>query len=124
MSSRLLTSVVRPAQYRSSRSDGSSCAIAEQYVRTSPVPIVMPAARSSRPKPTSTGANGACSGTSTRSGTGGYLCQALAYQLKVVPVLDHGAQRVIRRLTGQVGLTEELECPDPVDGLCHPRRLG
>src|SRR5580693_417369 len=94
-----LISVVRPAQYKSSKSVGSSGAIAAQYVSTSPVPTVSPAARSSREKPTSSPANGARPpGCGTpgppASGTGGDLGQIAPYQVEVVAVLDDRAQRV------------------------------
>src|ERR1700735_2868938 len=98
MSSRLETRDVRPAQYRSIRSVGSSGSIAEQYVITSPVPTVRPAARSSREKSTSSAARGARSAAVLRSlsaacsGTGRDLCQVAAHKVEVVPVLDHGAE--------------------------------
>src|SRR5215469_15943799 len=118
MSSGLLTRVARPAQYTSSRSVGSSVAVAEQYVSTSPVPTVSPAPRSSRAKPTSTSVKG------SRSGTRGDLFQAVADQVEIVAVLDDRAQRVASRLRCQIRLPKEPQGADPVDRLGDPRRLG
>jgi hypothetical protein len=56
--------------------------------------------------------------------TGGDLLQVVADHLEVVPVLDHGAERVLRVTGVQVCLAEEVESPGPVDGFRHPRRLG
>src|SRR5215469_6740865 len=101
MSSRRLTSVVRPAQYRSSRSAGSSGSIAEQYVRTSPVPTVRPAARSSCEKSTSRAAKGACvtavasPAAGGTSATGGDLREVVAHKVEIVAVLDDGAKSVV-----------------------------
>src|SRR5712671_4443508 len=116
MSSCLLTSVVRPAQYRSTRSDGSRLASAEQYTSTSPEPTASPAARSSPAKRTSRPVKGS-------SGTGGDLLQVVAHHLEVVAVLDHRAERVPRVAGVQVGLAQEVQRPGPVDGLRHSRRL-
>src|SRR5215469_5819188 len=120
MSSCRLTSVARPAQYTSTRSDGSSGVMAEQYVSTSPVPTTRPAARSSRANPTSTPANGA----TARSGTGGDLRHVLAGEIQVVTVLDDSSEGVTGGLRGEVGLAEEAQRAYPVDGLCHPWGLG
>src|SRR5271165_6508544 len=117
MSSCRLTSVVRPAQYRSTRSAGSSMLSAEQYTRTSPEPTASPAARSSPAKRTSRPVN-------RSSGTGGDLLQVVADHLEVVQVLDHGTERVLGVAGAQVRLAEEVEGPGPVDGFRHPRRLG
>src|SRR5215472_11222441 len=84
----------------------------------SPVPTVIPAERSARAKPTITGTNG------ESSGTGGYLCQVLPDEVKIVAILDNGAQRVVSGLDGQVGLAEEAQRPHPVNGLGDARRLG
>src|SRR5215472_10023585 len=117
MSSGLLTRVARPAQYTSSRSVGSSVAVAEQYVSTSPVPTLSPAPRSSRAKPTSTSVNG------TRSSTRRDLLQAVADQVEIVAVLDDRAQRVVRSLGCQLRLPKKSQGTNPVDGLRDPWRL-
>src|SRR5271167_1093553 len=117
MSSCRVTSVVRPAQYRSARSAGSSLLSAEQYTRTSPEPTASPAARSSPAKRTSKPVKGS-------SGTGGDLLEVVADHLEVVSVLDHGAERVLRVGGVQLRLAEEVEGPGPVDGFRHPRRLS
>src|SRR5215472_16721654 len=117
MSSGLLTRVARPAQYTSSRSVGSSVAVAEQYVSTSPVPTLSPAPRSSRAKPTSTSVNG------TRSSTRRDLLQAVPDQVEIVAVLDDRAERVVRSLWCQLRLPQESQGADPVDGLCDSWRL-
>src|SRR5580704_11079637 len=114
MSSWRITSVVRPAQYRSTRSAGFSRLSAEQYSSTSPEPTASPAARNSPANATSSPVNG--------SGTGGDLLQVVQDHLEIVPVLDHGAQRVAS--VGQVRFAEEVQGAGPVDGLGHARRLG
>src|SRR5580704_5617541 len=137
ISSCRLTSVVRPAQYRSTTSDGSSWLSAEQYTMTSPEPTASPAVRSSPAKRTSRPVKGAGPGgmgggsppcaekvSGGSSGTGGDLLQVVADHLEVVPVLDDGAERVLRVAGVQVRLAEEVEGPGPVDGLRHARRLG
>src|SRR5215469_1502219 len=124
MSSRRLTRVVLPAQYRSSRSEGSSGSIAEQYVRTSPVPTVRPAPRSSRQKSTSMAANGASVAAIAWSATGRDLREVVAHDVEVVPILDDSAESVVRGLRRQVGLAEEAERAHPVDRLSHARRLS
>src|ERR1700691_795284 len=119
MSSWRLTSVARPAQYRSMRSDGSSGVMAAKYVSTSPVPTVRPASRSSRAKPTSTPVK-----APGPSATGDDLRQVLPHQVKVVAVFDHRAERVIRRVRRQVRRAEDPERADPVDGFRDTGRLG
>src|SRR5579872_3806015 len=104
MLSRLVTSVLRPAQYRSSRSEGFSEPIAEQKSRMSPEPTGSPAARSSRENATSTSTSGARAGAPgppfrpagavPSSGTGGDLFQVVLDQFEVVAFLHHGAERV------------------------------
>src|SRR5215831_16510722 len=84
MSSRLRTSVTRPAQYRSTRSVGSKGSSAWHSVSTSPVPTANPSARSAPPKPTSRRTNG--------SAIGGDLAEGAAHQSEVVAVLDHRAE--------------------------------
>src|SRR5580693_2676708 len=121
MSSCRLTSVVRPAQYRSTRSAGFSLVSAEQYSRTSPEPTASPAARNSPANLTSRPVNGTRS-SSAAPGTGGDLLQVVQDHLEIVPVLDHGAQRVPG--VGQVRFAEEIEGAGPVDGLRHSRWLG
>src|SRR5581483_1256828 len=117
MSAPRLTSVTRPAQYRSARSDGSSGVIAAQYASTSPVPTTTPADLSSRAKPVSTPVNAAS------LPTGGDLREVVPHQIEVVAVLDDGAERVARRPRRQLRFAEETERADPVDGLGHAGRL-
>src|SRR5580658_542457 len=121
MSSCRFTSVVRPAQYRSARSAGFSLLSAEQYSRTSPEPTASPAARNSPANVTSSPVNGTRS-SSGAAGTGGDLLQVVQDHLEIVPVLDHGTQRVPR--VGQVRFAQEVQSAGPVDGLGHARRLG
>src|ERR1700685_4343472 len=121
MSSCRFTSVVRPAQYRSTRAAGCSLLSAEQYIRTSPEPTASPAARSSPANVTSSPVNGTRS-SSGAAGTGGDLLQVVQDHLEIVPVLDHGAQRIPR--VGQVRFAQEVEGAGQVDGLADARRLG
>src|SRR5579859_1489142 len=114
MSSWRFTRVVRPAQYMSTRSAGFSLLSAEQYSSTSPEPTASPSARNSPANATSSPVNG--------SGTGGDLLQVVQDHLEIVPVLDHGAQRVAR--VAEVRFAEEVQRARPVDGLGHARRLG
>src|SRR5271170_1020155 len=102
MLSRRFTSVVRPAQYRSTR---SSEPIAEQKARMSPEPAGIPALRSSLAKETSMLTIGA----RAASGTGRDLFQVVPHELEVVALLDHGAEGVVGRLRGEIGLAEEVE---------------
>src|SRR5450755_4909918 len=118
MLSRRVTSVVRPAQYRSTRSVGSSGTIAAQYVSTSPEPTASPAERSTAAKSTSTPTKGAC------SGTGCDLFQVVPDHVEVVAFLHHRAEGVLGVLRAKVGLAEEVENANPVDGLRDPGRLG
>src|ERR1700722_9035776 len=118
MSSFVQTREVRPAQYRSTRSAGSSRLAAAQYVTTSPEPPGTPAGRSARPNPTSTPANAVC------SATGGELLELVEHQIEVVLVLDDGADGVGRGTGAEVGLAQEPERGAPVDRLGHSRRLG
>src|SRR5271165_6695460 len=74
MSSCRVTSVVRPAQYRSTRSAGSSLLSAEQYTSTSPEPTASPAARSSPAKRTSRPVKGDGSGGPAGMGGGSPPC--------------------------------------------------
>src|SRR5260370_25375960 len=111
MSSCRFTNVVRPAQYRSTRSAGFSVLSAEQYSRTSPEPTASPAARSSPANATSSSVNGTRS-SSGAAGTGGDLLQLVQDHLDIVPVLDHGPQRVPP--VGQVRFAPENEETDPV----------
>src|ERR1700733_5890770 len=122
MSSCLFTSVVRPAQYRSTRSAGSSRLSAEQYSSTSPDPTARPAARNSPAKLTSRPVKSG--GASGAAGTGDDLGQVVADDLEVVAVLDYRAQRVRRVRHVQVRLAEHVETPGPVDGLGDAGRLG
>src|ERR1700683_5215756 len=125
MLSRLVHSVLRPAQYRSTRSEGSRKLAAEVKLRMSPDPIASPAERSSREKPTSVlrigGRYAACV---AGSATGRDLCQVAAHQLEVVAFLDHRAERVVRIRLIKVGGPEKVQGADPVDGLGDPGRLG
>src|SRR5690349_18716837 len=113
-----VTRVVRPAQYRSTRSAGSRVLMAVQYVSTSPVPTARPAERSSAAKLASTAANGAW------SATGGDLLQVLPDQVEIVPFFHHGAQGVPGYFRAELGLAEEVEGAHPVDGLGYAGRLG
>src|SRR5580658_5813491 len=124
MLSRLVTSVVRPAQYRSPRSEGSSEPIAEQKARMSPEPTFSPAVRSSREKPTSVLTIGARYAAPGGSATGRDLCQVVAHQIEVVAFLHHGTERVLGIRLVQVGGAEEVQGLHPVDGLGDPGRLG
>src|SRR6202161_3007880 len=87
----------------------------------SPEPTASPAARSSPANLTSSPVNGTRS-SSGAGGTGGDLLQVVQDHLEIVPVLDHGAQRVA--CVGQVPLAEEIQGAGPVDGLGHAGRLG
>src|ERR1022692_1242810 len=118
MASCRVTSVVRPAQYKSSRSDGSRAPIAEQYVRMSPEPTARPATRSSWEKSTSTPTKAA------RSDTGRNLFQVLSHDVEVVAFLHDGAQGVRRDRYVQIGLAEEIDHAHPVDRLGDTGRLG
>src|SRR5215472_8663939 len=118
MSSCRDTSEVRPAQYRSTRSVGSSGVMAEQYVITSPVPTTSPAARNARAKSTSS------PGNAVRSGTRGDLLQVLAHHREIVMILNDRAERLVGCLRGQVGLTKKFQGPYPVDRLGDSRRFG
>src|SRR5215475_5695165 len=111
MSSFEQASVVRPAQYKSTRSAGSRTPAAVQYVATSPVPTRTPAARSARPNPTRTPAKPGC------SATGGDLLELVEDQAEVVLVLDNGAHGVFGGGRAEVGFAEEPQGGDPVDGL-------
>src|ERR1700727_1185917 len=118
MLSRLVTSVLRPAQYRSARSAGSSRVIAAQKVTASPDPTARPATRSSRVKLTSRPTSPA------RSGTGRDLFQVLPHHVEIVALLHHGAQGVGRVLGVQAGVADDAHGARPVDRLRHPPRLG
>src|SRR3984885_6632826 len=125
MLSRLVTSVLRPAQYRSTRSEGSSKLAAELKLRMSPDPITSPAERSSREKPTSVlRIGGRYAARVAGSATGRDLCQVVAHELEVVAFLDHRAERVVRVRLVKIGRPKKVQGPDPVDGLGYPRRLG
>src|ERR1044072_1207815 len=110
MSSRRVTSVVRPAQYRSTRSVGSSTASEAQNACTSPVPTARPAARSEWENSTS---------SRTKSGIRDDLPERLADQLEVVALLDDRAERVRGDGLRQRRLAEEVQRARPVDGLRH-----
>src|SRR5216684_2685659 len=106
MFSRRVTSVARPAQYKSSRSEGSSGLIAEQKISMSPEPTASPAERSSDAKSTSTltkpvrskeGRSRAVRSKPVRSkpvrsGTGGDLLQIVPHHIEVVAFLQHVVQ--------------------------------
>src|SRR6185369_7805782 len=125
--SRRVTIVVRPPQYRSSRSVGSSRAIAWLNVSTSPEPTARPAPRNSSANATSTLTNGASlvspSATLAHSPRGDPV-EVGAHQFQVVVVLDHRAQGVLHRRGVQLGRPEHIEGAYPVDGLGYARRLG
>src|SRR3984885_5105590 len=87
----------------------------------SPEPTASPAARSSPANATSSSVNGTAS-SSGAAGTGGDLLQIVQDHLEIVPVLDHGAQRVPG--VGQVRFAEEVQGAGPVDGLGHTWWLG
>src|SRR5262249_10752077 len=110
MSSRLVTSVARPAQYRSARSVQSSGVIATQEARTSPEPTASPARRSSRQNRTSTP-------VMPGSGTGGDLLQVVPHHVEVVALLHHRAEGVGGQLRVQPGPAEHVEGAGPVDRL-------
>src|SRR5262245_7109737 len=111
MWSRWFTNVDRPAQYRSSRSVGSTRASAAPNVMTSPEPTARPAPRSRSAKATSTLTRGAWSATRRNP------VQIGPHQLEVVALLHHGAECVVYRAGVQVGRAEHLERAYPVDGL-------
>ena len=54
----------------------------------------------------------------------GDLVEALAGELQVLPLLEHGAERDVGRVDGQVGLAQQFEGARPVDRLGHPGWLG
>src|SRR6266851_5403230 len=123
MFSRRVTSVARPAQYKSSRSEGSSGLIAEQKISMSPEPTASPAERSSDAKSTSTLTKPVRS-KPVRSGTGGDLLQVVPHHIEVVAFLHHGAQGVLGDLRAQIRFAEEIEGAYPVDRLGDPGWLG
>src|ERR1700730_8810730 len=123
MFSRRVTSVARPAQYKSSRSEGSSGLIAEQKVSMSPEPTARPAERSSDAKSTSTLTKPVRS-KAVRSGTGGDLLQIVPHHIEVVAFLHHGAQGVLGDLRAEIRFAEEVEGAYPVDRLGDPGWLG
>src|SRR6266851_739058 len=138
MFSRRVTSVARPAQYKSSRSEGSSGLIAEQKISMSPEPTASPAERSSDAKSTSTltkpvrskeGRSRAVRSKPVRSkpvrsGTGGDLLQIVPHHIEVVAFLHHGAQGVLGDLRAEIRFAEEVEGAYPVDRLGDPGWLG
>src|SRR6266851_9766627 len=104
MFSRRVTSVARPAQNKSSRSEGSSERIAEQKVSMSPEPTARPTERSSDAKSTSTltkpvrskaMGSRAVRSKAVRSGTGGDLLQVVPHDIEVVAFLHYGTQGVL-----------------------------
>src|SRR5580704_141361 len=107
MLSRRVTSVVRPAQYRSARSVGSRVLIAVAYASTAPEPTGRPAARSGAAKSASTRTNGKPGATGApaapASATGGDLFQVLQDQFQVVALLDHRTQGVLGGLRPEFG---------------------
>src|SRR5260370_21626173 len=138
MFSRRVTSVARPAQYKSSRSEGSSGLIAEQKISMSPEPTASPAERSSDAKSTSTltkpvrskegssraGGSKPVRSKPVRSGTGGDLLQIVPHHIEVVAFLQHGAQGVLGDLRAEIRFAEEVEGAYPVDRLGDPGWLG
>src|ERR1700742_3914919 len=110
---------VRPAQYRSSMSVGSTVPAASHNTIVSCVPTDIPFLRSARQKPWRTSTS-----STPASGMTQYVLQVAVHHLEIVAVLDHGAEGVSCGLFGEVGLAQELQRASPVDGLSDARRLG
>src|SRR2546427_2651784 len=107
-SSGRLTSVLRPAQYTSSRRRASTRARAWLNSRSRPVPTESPARRRMRPKATTPPSG------STATGETQQLRQPLvADALLVLLVLEDGAERGIGRLLVEVVDLEDGESRSP-----------